>query len=220
MDKYFLCLANSYKYGNRCLAGVEVRQTSSGFEVVMDYWKHPIWFRPVKRLSNKGSVPNMEAENILLFDVILATNVEKCTDDAAIENYYYDKLEIVGALPMSNELCNAMSHSNRRVIFGNTYASLTQEQFSRVDYSLLFVKAENVNCYLKDRKDKQPQPRIKFTYNNLGYDLPVTDPNFRHLMERNLEAANSFSNYYLTLSLGIAFEDDRHYKLIAAVIHD
>lgn len=36
MDKYFICLANSYKHGGRCIAGIEVQVTSGGYNVVKE----------------------------------------------------------------------------------------------------------------------------------------------------------------------------------------
>lgn len=36
MDKYMLCLANSYKHGGRCIAGVEVVLIDNKFRIVRD----------------------------------------------------------------------------------------------------------------------------------------------------------------------------------------
>lgn len=217
MDKLFLCLANSYKHDNRCIAGVEVERTRTSYKLIKDSWNHPIWFRPINRWTDAGAIPNDEAEDITLFDVVCATNVEECPDGAQTENYYYDELNTIGQLYITEQLLSDLSNTNRRVPFGNTFASVSHEKYEQLDYSIFMIHTEEVLCYLKERIDKRPQPRIKFKYKEYTYDFPVTDPNFRHKMEDCLTDANSFQDYYLVLSLGVDF-DGGHYKLIAGVI--
>lgn len=216
MDKYFLCLANSYKYGNRCLAGVELERKNSNFKLKQDTWGHPIWVRPVNRWTEAGAIPNEEASEIAIFDVVLLSNAEHCAEGAQVENYYYGDLEVVDSMEATAQLLQALSKANRKVLFGNTYASISHKQYCRMDYSVLMIKAEDVECYLKERYGKQPQPRMGFVYNQIHYDFPVTDPDFRHLMKSNLEDANIYDTYYLTLSLSMLCED-RHFKLVAGV---
>lgn len=219
-DKYFLCLANSYKNGNRCLAGVEVRKIGNEYEIKTDSWGHPIWFRPVNRWTESGEIPNDESTEIGLFDVVLATNVESCPDGAQIENYYYNELCRIETVEADDHFYATLSNTNRKLILGNLYASISDEQYYNMDYSIILIKAEDVECYLKEREFKQPQPRIRFSYKQNCYDLPVTDPGFRKLMENDILCANSFQTYYLTISLSVAFEEDnRHYKLIAGVFY-
>ena len=70
MSLLFVCLANSYKHNNRCLAGVLVKRSNNGFELIQDNWGHPVWFRPINRWTDAGAIPNEEAVEINLFDVI------------------------------------------------------------------------------------------------------------------------------------------------------
>lgn len=164
MNKYFLCLANSYKYGNRCLAGVEVEKNGDEYEIKTDNWGHPIWFRPVNRWTESGEIPNHESDEIDLFDVVLATDIESCPDGAQVENYYYDELQFIESVEPKDDFYTTLSNTNRIVILGNQYASISDEQYYRMDYSILLIEAEDVLCYLKEREQKQPQPRIKFSY--------------------------------------------------------
>jgi len=217
MNTYFLCLANSYKHDNRCLAGVEVQRNTSGFALIKDDWGHPIWFRPISKQLDTGAIPNEEALSIALFDVVEATDISRCPDGAQVENHYYKTLSVVDHMEPTTSVLDELSKTNRRVLFGNTFSSISHEQYESLDYSILMIKATHVRCYLKERTDKQPQPRIKFEYRNIQYDFPVTDPDFRHMMESNLEKVNSSDTYYLALSLGIICED-KHYKLVAGVI--
>ena len=216
MNKYFLCLANSYKYGNRCLAGVELERKNGNFKLKQDTWGHPVWLRPVNSWTEAGAIPNDEATEIGIFDVVQLSDVEHCAEGAQVENYYYDGLAVVGSMEATVQLLQSLSKTNRKVLLGNTYGSISHEQYCRMDYSVLMIKAEEVECYLKERVGKQPQPRMGFVYNQIHYDFPVTDPNFRHLMKSSIVDANMYDAYYLTLSLSMLCED-RHFKLVAGV---
>ncbi|MCQ2752577.1 MAG: hypothetical protein MJ189_05750, partial [Coriobacteriales bacterium] len=216
MDKLFLCLANSYKHDNRCLAGVEVISNKGSFSLVTDSWGHPKWFRPIHRLTNAGAIPNQEAVNIKCFDVIRATEVEACPDGAQSENYFYNVLIIVGTWAPTSELLSQLSRTHRKVILGNLDAFVSHNHYNRMDYSIMMIDANQVQCYLKDRENKPPQPRMVFVYKDTKYDFPVTDPSFRHEIENNLSEVNKNTRYYLTLSLG-AICDDKHFKLVASV---
>lgn len=217
-SKFFLCLANSYKHDNRCLAGVLVKHNyNGGYDIIQDDWGHPIWFRPINRWMDAGAIPNDEAEGFDFFDVIEVTDPEPCPDGAQQENHYYSSLSYDGHMEMDKALLNLLSRTNRKVLFGNAYNAVSHDYYERLEYSILMIHASAVHCYLKPRVDKQPQPRMEFTFNGNEYDFPITDPDFRHLLEDDEDAANAASEYYLTLSLG-AICDDKHFKLVAGVI--
>ena len=73
--------------------------------------------------------------------------------------------------------------------------------------------------YIRKEFEKE-QYRLKFTFNSVNYDLPITDIKFLE------KCSNSTSvtigepikdNIYLAISLGIE-HDGWHYKLVAGVI--
>ena len=219
-DVYFLCLANSYKHGNRCIAGVRMQLIDNHFELIFDeIWDTAIWFRPVSHdRENAGAIPNDEAIHIHIFDIVKVTNIEACPEGAQTENHYYSTLSVVQTIQPTKELLDNIAKTMRKVIFGSKYANVSREYYeSHMDYSIMMVCTSNVKCYNKERTDKGPQPRMCFLYRDTEYDFPVTDPLFRKQIETDIDKANSYELYYLTLSLGVRYNDS-HFKLIAGVI--
>jgi hypothetical protein len=58
---------------------------------------------------------------------------------------------------------------------------------------------------------------MTFKYNGVLYDFSITDPYFYQYVEQHPDAIETLSDVYVTLSLGLEYED-RHHKLIAAMI--
>ena len=70
MRKTIICLANSKKYGERCIAGIEVTaKPTGGWQIVKENGK-PRWLRPVSSFSNHGEVKEQEVADIELLDVV------------------------------------------------------------------------------------------------------------------------------------------------------
>lgn len=217
MDKYFFCLANSYKHDNRCLAGVEVeRDDSGGYFITLNDWNMPNWIRPVSKNTTGGAIPNCIAENIQLFDVVLLSDVEPCPDGAQSENFFYEKMSVVYQPKPKEKWLDIISRTNRKVILGNVYPYISHDHFVNMDYSVLMIRVSGISYYLKQREDKQPQPRMKFIYNDAEYDFPITDPKFRTIVETN-GSGESSAVHYLTISLSTELEH-RHFKLVANVV--
>lgn len=221
MDKTFICLANSYKHGNRCIAGVEIElyPQRNSYSVKRDTNGNPIWFRPIHRIAEAGAIPNSEAQNIVVLDIVKASQVEPCPDGAQTENYYYRRLEKLSRVSRKAQNLDGLIDNTHNLLFGNRGAAVPPDRFVNLDYSVLLIKSSQVEFYMKDRTEwnKEPQPRGKVTYNGTEYDLPVTDPVFRQVIQNDIEKANSYADYYITLSLGVE-HDDWHSKLIACVI--
>lgn len=221
MDKIFICLANSYKHGNRCIAGIEIDlyPQQNTYSVKRDANGNPIWFRPIHRTAEAGAIPNTEALGISVLDIVKAQQVQPCPDGAQKENYYYSRLEKLSRVTKNNQNLDGFVDMTHNLIFGNRGAAVPPDGFCNLDYSVLLIKCSQVEFYMKDRSqwEEKPQPRGKLTYNGTEYDLPVTDPIFRQTVQNDLQTANSFVDYYITLSLGVE-HDEWHSKLIACVI--
>ncbi|MBP5323552.1 MAG: helix-turn-helix domain-containing protein [Bacteroidaceae bacterium] len=219
MDKLFICLGNSYKHGNRCLAGIEVEFDYNKYVVKRDPDGKPIWFRPINRNAEAGAIPNTEALDFEVFDIVKACHIQPCPEGAQRENYYYNSLVKVSHMAKTIQNLDKLIDSTHSTLFGNRGAAVPPDKYNALDYSLILIKCSDIKFYEKDRSEwnKEPQPRGKLKYNSVKYDLPVTDPLFRQVIQNDLTKANSYDNYYLTLSLGVEHEE-WHSKLIAGVI--
>lgn len=221
MDITFICLANSYKHNNRCIAGIIVskRPGSSQYSIVRDNDGNPKWFRPIDRNTDAGAIPNDIASNIQILSIVKAHNVIPCPDGAQTENHYYSSLNPISRLSRKTENLNCFIDTRHHFIFNNRGVAVHPDVYTHLDYSVLLIKSTNVHFYLKDRSQfgKEAQPRGRITHNGVEYDLPVTDPEFRKIIKEDINRSNSYGEYYITLSLGVE-HDEWHSKLIACVI--
>ena len=221
MNKTFICLANSYKHGNRCIAGVEIEfnQENKSYLVKRDRLGNPIWFRPIHRYADAGAIPNAEAQSISILDIVEARNVEPHPEGAQCENFYYERLAIIARGVFTKNDLDSVVDRTRQCLFGNRGVAVHPDNYENLNYSILLIKTSEIEFYLKDRDslEREPQPRGKLVFNGTEYDLPVTDPHFRQTIKNDLTKANSYTDYYLSISLGVEHEG-WHSKLIAAVI--
>ena len=214
MKKYFICLANSFKYQGRCLAGIEITLSRSGYSIVSKEDGTPKWIRPVSRAKN-GELSVLETQNMNMLDIIEIEIVEECPNNAQSENVFYSSLKRSGKKIEQNahnlnELCDNI-HSK---IFFNKGRAVPADIFQQSNHSLMLVKTLN-SVFYNDEKSKL---RVKFSFSGIEYDLPVTDPAFINDMQvKGLDNINAIDDYYFIISLGEEF-DGWHYKLIAGVI--
>ena len=217
MDKYFICLANSYKHGGRCLAGIEVTFVAEDRPVIVRHSDgRPRWIRPVSNEPD-GSIPNEIAKDIKLFSVVRLVDAVPCPDKAHVEDTKYSKVECGNGHFTPNEellkLCLDKKHQN---IFYFQGKAVPAQMVERLDYSLMLIKPDDVQAYIDEEREKSKY-RMKFSYFGLHYDFPITDPVFLEAFKMDPEHYSDLKDIYLALSLGLEFEGF-HYKLVAAVI--
>ena len=86
MKRLFICLANSMKYGERCIAGIEVKKRPNDtFSVVKKNDKQLQWLRPVTS-SEYGQVSRELVENIQLLDICEIETIKNCPKGYQSEN--------------------------------------------------------------------------------------------------------------------------------------
>lgn len=227
MDKYFLCLANSYKNKGRCIGGIELIM-EQGVPKRFAYRKVdkrllPIWIRPV--CHDTDAIPNDEASLVTPLNIVRLTEVIECPDNAQQENCYYSTMNVLGIYDITKayDLLGRISKFyNRYWIFGNKGKAVHPDKYAELDHSLILVKPENVRFKLEPRPGSDVlRLRVEFEMQDLRnditrYDLPVTDPIFCQNFQGDIEKANSYNDYFFTISLGVE-HDGWHSKLVAQV---
>ena len=217
MDKYFVCLANSYKRGGRCIAGVEiVFDNRGGWKPVRNEDGRPRWIRPIAK-TTYGEIPNFVAENIEMLSVVKLTDVIACPEQCHVENVYYSCMEPCeyNASRESN-IMNQLIDSKHQSIFHNRGRAVSAEMLVGINYSLMLIHPDKASAYRDENREKSKN-RMKFTYYGVEYDFPITDPSFLEEFKREPERYGDIPDVYLALSLGLEFEG-WHHKLVAGVI--
>ena len=217
MEKYFICLANSYKHGGRCIAGIEVIPQSDGnLGIVHHDDGRPRWIRPVSMSAN-GEIPNNLAESFDIFSLVKLTDVEPCPDKAHTEDVHCTRMEICPfELSPTKNFLDQLLDTQHQAIFYFRGKSIPASIIDRLDYSLMLIHPDNACAYCDEERENSKY-RMKFTYYGSNYDFPITDPVFLEQFKKNPDSYADLNGVYLVLSLGLEFEGF-HYKLVATVV--
>jgi hypothetical protein len=217
MPVRFVCLANSYKEGGRCIAGIVIDNNDKPvFEKGRRKWVRPICHTP------HGEVPAQLVPHIKILDII-EIEVTGYTEEKSYqsENVFFNEgsIRVTGAYPVHklDALCE-----DKKYVFGTRYPSVNDEVISELNYSLLFIRTSQFEVIEKTFEDSPGKIKIRlvFSYNEIRYDFSVTDPVFIHQYQKNQEFLENFTQLYLTLSLGVKWPaTNRYYKLVAGVIN-
>lgn len=217
MEKYFICLANSYKHGGRCIAGIEVIPQSDGnLGIVHHDDGRPRWIRPVS-MSTNGEIPNHLAESFDIFSLVKLTDVEPCPDKAHTEDVHCTRMEICPfELSPTKNFLDQLLDTRHQAIFYFRGKSIPASIIDRLDYSLMLIHPDNACAYCDEERENSKY-RMKFTYYGSNYDFPITDPVFLEQFKKNPDSYADLNDVYLVLSLGLEFEGF-HFKLVATII--
>jgi hypothetical protein len=209
----FVCLANSYKEGGRCVAGIMLDDFNN--PVIKN--DLPTWIRPVSSTGH-GEIHKDLVSHIHLLDIIEIEISEYVGAGFQVENAIFleKSVQIIGAfdIPRLNSLCE-----KRSLLFGSTAKAINIKYINRLDHSLTLVRTTDFKV-LDNPSDDNParkKIRLSFTYNNNEYNLPVTDPVFLHDYQNDANFMDGIEEVYLTLSVGVVFEE-WHHKLVAGII--
>jgi hypothetical protein len=214
MPVRFVCLANSFKEGGRCLAGIEVDNNNNP----RIENGHPKWIRPICNTPH-GEVPTHLVAHLNILDIIEIdiTGYPKARDYQT-ENalFHENSIRVHGRYNSNNlnELCD-----NRNLIFGNRGKAVSEEAIGTLSYSLMLINTNQFEVIEKTYEDNpiMPKMRMVFFYNGNQYDLPVTDPVFQHKYRINPDIMEEVADVYLSLSLAV-LHNHWHSKLVAGII--
>lgn len=221
MKRYFICLANSKKLSNRCIAGIEVKK-NNGSEVSYSVIKKddkPKWVRPVTA-EEHGEVPSNLVEGISLLDVVEIDIIEEVPNGYQSENVRFEasSLKVINKIGLSSSNLDLLLDSQQENLFGNKGKAIHTDIIESLSNSLTLIKVNKPCVYFKEEKD---QYRLKFLFNEASFDLPITDVKFieycRKIDDSVLEEQLQ-DEVYLAISVGVKF-GDFYYKLVAGVIH-
>ena len=213
--RYFLCLANSQKYRERCIAGVELVKSGSIFRILKTEGRAK-WLRPVTD-TEFGAIPNHIAARFHILDVIEIFVTKEIPLGYQSENVQFEtqSLKTVVQLSPTQELMQAIIEQHELNLFGNKGKAVSTEHISSVSRSLMLIKPETISfTKKKPERSSDEQIRAEFMFHNHLYDLPVTDLAFCKRF-RNQKPLGE--NIYLTISLGLE-HNGWHSKLVAGVI--
>ena len=217
MDAYFVCLANSLKRGGRCIAGVEVTiDDSRNWTVVRKADGSPKWIRPIDETTEFGEIRIGEAQFIPLLSVVRLKSIVPIPNQSHTEDVHYTMMQVVGKVKASNEVLRQFVDNIHQVVFYGTDRAIDSPTYAAGDHSLMFVRADEAEIVVDVREDKT-RYRMLMGYHGITYDLSVTDPYYIELLNEKRVNIGKQSDVYVTLSLGLVYEE-RHHKLIAAVI--
>ena len=210
-------MANSYKRGGRCVAGLEIAiDGSGGWKLVCNDDGCPRWIRPIAK-TTYGEIPNHVAESINIFTVVKLYDIVPCPENAHTENVYYSHLELCNLnVSVDSNIINKFIDTKHHSIFYNKGRAVSAEKFVGISYSLMFIHPDKAGAYIDENREKSKN-RMKFTYYGVDYDFPITDPKFLEEFKKTPNSFSTISSIYLTLSLGLEF-DGWHHKLVAGVI--
>jgi hypothetical protein len=211
-----ICLANSFKEGGRCLAGIEINADNT--PVIVN--NRPKWIRPVCATEHE-EVPTHLVSHMNLLDIVEFEQTENVGQGHQMENVRFreSSLQVVGSLT-AQSLANMTDNERLVRIFGNRGKAVSEEAIENLNHSLMLLSTDDFEVNEKvyvDNPDR-PQIRLAFRYRGNLYDLPVTDPVFLHRLKGNTNLLEDIEQIYLVLSLG-GVHNDWYYKLIAGIIY-
>ena len=222
MEKLFICLANSKKFTERCIAGIELAESSREgykYNIVKAEDNSPKWIRPVSA-DPGGAVTAALVDHVNLLDIVRVNVTALAPEGYQSENVLFDgrPLEIIDNIQRTPTLIEKLLAVNESILFGNTGKAVSVENITQLDHSLVLIKPEAVEVYQTTSIAGNPQIRAKFVFNGNSYDFPITDIDFVNRFRNNPMLLASCTHIYFTVSLGVEF-NQRYYKLIAGIVY-
>ncbi|WP_089937417.1 dual OB domain-containing protein [Candidatus Entotheonella palauensis] len=220
--KKIVCLANSRKNSERCIAGREVIGT--GFAR---------WIRPVSAPSNRAISQRQQRykndKDVSVLDIVEIKM--RCSQPNGYhqENYLIDDVPWVKTGILSWQELQSAVEDPGGPLWINDYSSSNGQNdripevcLSGLNRSLYLLRPDRLKVIKVPRRgysgSTQPQVRACFHICGQSYSIAVTDPWMEHQMRLNSNGHMTYEDVLLCISLGEVFEDGFAYKLAAGVI--
>jgi len=211
--KEIICLANSYKLQNRCVAGKEV----NGFK-----WIRPVSSRETGELD-LGQIRLGVSGIPKLLDIIKFPTLNPRPNYFQPENILIQEGHCwnkIGDFPIGriDELLDSPDTLWNNNGGKNDYVSKDILQKEPAVASLYFIKPQTFKIHNVERSTGSIQTRALFVCSRVEYDLVVTDPEAKEEFLKLGKGDFALDkDVYLCISLAEEFQGC-HYKLIASVI--
>ncbi|MGO8701642.1 MAG: dual OB domain-containing protein [Limisphaerales bacterium] len=237
--KYILILANSIRPGGHCVAGKMATPLANGLYDVSERW-----IRLVDPKNSKGGVPYectlcQGTKPVRPLDIIKVVLLESCGNPDHPEDWYFDRsqswqvesnfakrslpaiMDTPATLWHDGIASNAVSAGFLRTMKPHPFSICLISAPAKMDFSFWKKPFRDHNT----GQDKTKYVRdLSFNRAGIYHEFSVTDPEFmkRHkIWDRMTEMPQIMritdtSNYFLCLSLGLAF-NERQYKISATI---
>jgi len=205
-----ICLANSFKHGHFCVAGIDP---------VQKRWIRPISKHENGELSKERSlvISHSGVRQIQPLDIVdLGTLISRPLSNQP-ENHLCGEQswELIG-VSNPNDLIDYVSNSEF-IFQGQTdRISLDSLDESGILNSLMLIKVSNPIFFVRTVGQRQ-QLRARFDFCDIEYNFSVTDTSDWTQAARSNPERFSSGDWLFTISLGVPFHGDL-YKLIACGI--
>jgi hypothetical protein len=220
MIKRIVCLANSRKLSERCVAGRELLAEGPGS------WIRPVSNRPggevsaYERQYENGSEPH-------LLDVMDVPLVEPRSKPNQPENWLLDRRRYWTKVDQLDYSAVASLVQNPDDLWVNGHHTsynlndvVLAEEADNIDSSLKLIAVSDLklNVFTTGQGFPNPKRRVQadFRFSNVDYLLWVTDPPFEREYGSRHDGTYNLGARYLTISLGDLWEG-RCFKLVAAI---
>lgn len=212
MPTRLVCLANSFKEGGRCLAGIELDNQNN--PVIIN--GRPGWIRPICNTLH-GEIPTHLVSHLNMLDIIEIDVTGNPNTDYQSENALFRENSIrhIGTFEKGNlnSLCE-----NPLTIFNNRGNAVAQDVIGKLTRSLILINTNNFEVTERTYEDTQKkQTRLIFTHRMNQYNFPITDPVFLHHYQADPDFIEDITGLFLCLSLGVVWQN-WYYKLVAGII--
>lgn len=230
MKKTILVLANSFRPGGRCVAGRELTQDVSG------NWQLRGWIRPVSASGEGGLNPwhcRVNAiggiREVAPMDIVEIELIGPAPDEYQCENWTLDitvPMKWIGIAPQS--LLNACVEAPPLLLYNQEDMAKVYREMGEVvesnSRSLVLVKVDDVEFTKSvwfDGIRNKARKRAVFTYHNMPYNLPITDPMAEKYFD---QAPNGVyrpekQKCFIVMSSGRPYRG-RRYKFVASILEE
>lgn len=218
VDKTFVCLSKSKKNSEYCVAGKLIDSNGNIGE----------WIRPLNKFGSINDFDCLYPDKSYAkpLDIITATFIQKTPEKFQTENYLIDsdqywkkEGDYTFTIPSLNKLCDHPESLwfNNHQTAGGINDQVSPDEAKEITNSLYFIYIDNITLHVSKWENKL-KVRGVFYYNNVRYNLTVTDLFWLDFFKDKELRAYNYSGRYITVSLALDTFGGFHYKLIAELM--